>query len=270
MNSLLRIDQVQSNSLKRIGKDSVRYLRRVSRTVLMTVCSVVLPFSLVHGEALGEDEVLLLDVASGLDFRGGVSLSMAPPATLEFLVAATWSKEPAYDPCLLSLEGQDGVAYSVHVRADRKAIGLFASGGYATLPFDFSDGRMHSVTLVSYSSTLSEFFVDGNSVGVIPLGPPGIPAEMFHLGSLDGTQAPFTGALARLRFWQGVPVSGLAASDLLAQTTVEGQNMSLLMYAEPDEAKLMDRAAILMGTIEDDVRLDSNSRTLAPIQSLAD
>ncbi len=107
---------------------------------------------------------------------------------------------------------------------------------------------------------------------MIPLGTAGIPAEMFHLGSVNGSQAPFTGLLARLRFWQGVPVSGLEQSDLLAQTNIEGQNFSLLMYAEPDEVELMDRAAILMGTIEEDgeAPADSNRRTLAPIQSLAD
>ncbi len=135
----------------------MRYLGRMSCTVLLITCAAVLPITSVRGEALATDEVLLLDVASGLDFQGGVSLTMSPPATLEFWVAATWIEEPAYDPCLFSLEGEDGVAYSVHVQADRRAIGLYAGGGYAALPFDFSDGRMHSVTLVSYSRHYPSF-----------------------------------------------------------------------------------------------------------------
>ncbi|MCP5180550.1 MAG: hypothetical protein H6994_11750 [Pseudomonadales bacterium] len=206
-------------------------------------------------EPVGADEALLMDGRSGMDFPAGVGLSLAPPATLEFWVAATWEQPPDFDPCVLSLEGDDGVLWAVHVQADRQTLGLYTPQGFASVPVRLDDGRLHSVTLAAYSEQLTEFIVDGESVGFIPVGPSGQPGEVFHIGSLDGEQAPFKGVLARLRLWEGTPDEAETPPSLTAQSTVNGGSFALEVYGEPDADAELAAAAEAMGAVDDDLPL---------------
>lgn len=209
------------------------------------------------GEPAGADEALWMDGRSGVDFPAASGLALTPPATLEFWVAATWEQVPDFDPCVLSLEGENGVVWAVHVQADRKAIGLFTPQGYATVPIRLDDGRLHSVALVATSAQFTEFVVDGEPAGALPLGPSGEVAALFHIGSLDGEQAPFKGVLARLRVWDGAADGTEDSVSLIAQSTVADGNFALEVYGEPDTDAELAAAAVAMSAIDDDQPLSS-------------
>lgn len=183
-------------------------------------------------QALDPDEIALFDGQSRLDFPGSPALTLRSPATVEFWASAGWTEVPDYDPCVLASLGETDLNFAVHITADRQRIGLFAQGAFAALPFDFSDGLMHHVAVISIGAGFSEVQIDGASIGHLPLGFGQSPNRSFHLGSLDGEQAPFVGALARVRLWNAELDGSTPPEALAAQSMFSPEGLSLAVYPQ--------------------------------------
>ena len=180
---------------------------------------------------LDADEIAVFDGESRLDYPGSPALDLSSPATVEFWVAPAWKEEPAYDPCVLSSVGEAGLIFAVHITADRKRIGVFDGASFVSLPFDFTDGLMHRVVLMAVAPQVTEVEIDGDTIGLLPLGlGDGSPSAAFHIGSLDGEQAPFVGALARLRVWDAVLDKNTSADSLRAQSLFSQDSLALALY----------------------------------------
>ncbi|MGQ0698931.1 MAG: LamG-like jellyroll fold domain-containing protein [Panacagrimonas sp.] len=183
-----------------------------------------------RAQTLDPGEIAVFDGQSRLDYPGNPALNLRSPATVEFWVSAGWTQAPDYDPCVLASLGEAALNFAVHIAADRQAIGLFAKGAFAALPFDFRDGLMHHVAVISIADGLSEVQIDGASIGHLPLGFGDGPSLSFHLGSLDGEQAPFVGALARVRLWHAALDANTRPEDLAAQSMISPAELSLAVY----------------------------------------
>lgn len=206
-------------------------LSRLAAAMLLSLTSL----SPLHAQELEADEIAVFDGDSRLDYPGSPALDLASPATIEFWVAAAWIEEPAYDPCVLAALGEAGLIVSVHITADRKAIGVYHGSEFAAVEFDFTDGLMHRVVLSAVAPDVTEVEIDGDTIGLLPLGlGRGEPVTSFHLGSLDGEQAPFVGALARLRVWDAVLDQDTPIDHLRAQSLFSGEGLSLAVYLPAD------------------------------------
>lgn len=229
----------------------VQILRSVAAAALAVLASTA------TAQTLEADEVVVFDGQSRLDYPGSPALVPGFPATLEFWIAPAWQDPLAYDPCVVSSMGLEQVNYAVHIGADRQSIGLFVGDRHARLPFDFSDGRMHHVALLSYGPELTEVRINGASVGTLGLGLGNGPSLSFHLGSLDAEQAPLVGALARVRLWDSLLDEQTPPENLRAQSLFVGDQLSLAVYPreEVDPAPLTGPATEAPGR-----------RTLSPVE----
>ena len=95
---------------------------------------------------------------------------------------------------------------------------------YEVVPFDFSDGRMHHLALIDYGKQ-TEVLVNNDLVAVLPMTIQNLPADALFIGSSDGENNPFQGALGAVRLW-GVPLAqdtviDWALRDVLSE---EGSN----------------------------------------------
>ena len=183
-----------------------------------------------YAQELAPDEVAVFDGSSRLDYPGSPALELSAPASVEFWVSPGWRDVPAYDPCIVSSIGEAGVNFAVHITADRKSIGLYAGERFATLPFDFTDALMHHVALISFGPELTEVQIDGETAGLLKLGFAESPSVSFHIGSLDGEQAPFVSAVARVRLWNTVLGPDANPDDLAAQSTFSREGLALAVY----------------------------------------
>ncbi len=142
-----------------------------------------------------------LDGQNGVTVPGDAALDLAFAGTIEFWIAPAWASSIDHDPTVLANVGETGVRYSIHVTADRKAIGLYAGENWQTVPFDFTDGRLHHVAMTTLDG-VTDVIVDGTSRGLLGLEYDGsVAGQTFVVGSFDGKVAPFKGMLAGLRIW---------------------------------------------------------------------
>jgi hypothetical protein len=185
-----------------------------------------------HGLAqqLDPDEVAIFDGESRLNYQGDQAFELSAPATVEFWVSAGWLETLDYDPCVLSSVGEAGINFAAHITGDRSAIGLYAGQRFASLPFDFTDEAIHHVAFFSLSSNLTEVQIDGVRRGLLAVGFQRSPSVSFHLGSLDGEQSPFVGALARVRLWTELAGPDTDPSALAAQSLFSSSSLSLAVY----------------------------------------
>src|SRR5262245_33276220 len=156
---------------------------------------------------------LLLDGQTSLEVESTPGLDLGPQSTIEFVVATAWEDEDgvtAYPAVLGRREPYDGdepagfaaaTQYSVHVAPDRRSLGLFDGTRYASVPFDFTDGRLHHVALVTREVRTS-VYVDRELRGVLDVGLGATPGLPLHVGSSDGGSELFMGAIPSVRLWR--------------------------------------------------------------------
>lgn len=130
--------------------------------------------------------------------------SIAEAGTIEFWIQPDWEETPEEDPVILSYVGQAGISYVVAMTAEKDALEVFSGDDGIEIPFDFDDGKMHHIALNSYGTDVA-VIADGELLDVTPLVMEDLSPTGFYVGSLDGTQMPFIGAIGALRVW-GVPV----------------------------------------------------------------
>lgn len=156
--------------------------------------------------------ILELDGSNAIALPPDESLDLEVTGTIEFWVAAKWDEALDYDPAILADMGAEGPRYSVHITADKQALGLFSGDEWETAPFDFSDGKLHFVSLTTYDG-ITEVSVDGELRGILSIGyAEEIIGAGFFIGTVNGVASPFVGSLAGLRIWD----TAVDEEDLIA------------------------------------------------------
>lgn len=194
---------------------------KVRTSFSLVICYVFAVFGLTPLTASAQSEhvpdVAEFDGRQSYGFPAHDSLTLAAGSTIEFWVAADWATDPGYDPVVLSNVGPQGPLYTVAILGDRAGISLQAGHFVGALPADFSDGDMHHVALADFSDAIA-VMVDGAVVGVFETSLPELPSAGLWVGSADGINAPFRGAVAGLRIWAAAlereVIAAFAARDI--------------------------------------------------------
>lgn len=140
----------------------------------------------------------------GFAFAADPALSLAGGGTLEFWVAAEWEGDPGFNPVIVANNGPEGAAYAVAMLPERDGLVVLSGGQEEAVVFDFGDGQMHHVAITHFEKTVA-VLIDGAVRGVFDMDFLELPSAGVWVGSADGKQFPFTGAVAGMRFW-GVPI----------------------------------------------------------------
>ncbi|MEO0464630.1 MAG: LamG-like jellyroll fold domain-containing protein [Pseudomonadota bacterium] len=177
-------------------------------------------------------DVLELDGQSTMVFPTDENLDLSGGSTIEFWVQPDWTEAPGFDPVILSYAGEEGASYLITVLRDRDGIGVMSGDTYEVVPFDFSGGQMHHVALISYPQK-TDVLVGNDLVAVLPMSIQSLPADGLFIGTSDGENSPFTGALAAVRLW-GVPLTqdtviDWAMRDVLAPQGPEHPDLRFLI-----------------------------------------
>lgn len=170
------------------------------RNFLPLLAGLLLSFSASAQNTAYTPDVMELDGTQTLEFPPDDRLIMTGGATIEFWVQPDWSKDPGYDPVVLSNAGPQGPSYLVALLRDRDGIGIMVGEQSVLAAFDFTDGKMHHVAIID-DGTSTAILVDGTPVAVTDLNFKSLPSAGFWIGSSDGANDPFIGAIAGLRLW---------------------------------------------------------------------
>ncbi|MEN8160341.1 MAG: LamG domain-containing protein [Myxococcota bacterium] len=201
-------------------------LRRLLAPLLLAAWA--LPAAAQDAEPAPSLSPLLLDGETSLEVDPSPGLALGPACTIELVLATAWDDEDGVEghPGVLGrrtpADGDDPEAlaaatqWSVHITPDRRAIGLFDGRYFGSVPFDFSDGELHHVALVTKAGRTT-VYVDRRARGVIELGPGPERGLPLHVGSSDGGSELFIGAIASLRLWRRAlgPEEVAALADVL-------------------------------------------------------
>ena len=170
------------------------------RAILIILAGLALS---VHQNAVAQSyvpDVLELDGKETLEFPPDDRLTMTGGATIEFWVQPDWTDDPGYDPVVLSNAGPQGPSYLVALLRDRDGIGIMVGDQSVIGAFDFTDGKMHHVAVID-DGTSTAVLVDGETILVSEITFAALPSAGFWIGSSDGRNDPFVGAIAGLRLW---------------------------------------------------------------------
>ena len=160
-------------------------------------------------------EPLLLDGGTSLDVDADPDLDLGESGTVEFWVAAIWDDEDGVEhhPCIIGrrtrYEGDEpegfagATRFSIHITPERDAIGMFDGRRWASVPFDFGDGRLHHVAFGTEGAR-TRVYIDGSVRGTLEIGYGTGPELPLHIGSADGASEFFVGSIASVRLWRGV------------------------------------------------------------------
>ena len=159
-------------------------------------------------------DVAEFDGTTSLTFDPSPQLVLADGGTIEFWVVPDWTSDPGYDPVIICNAGPEGASYLVAMLRDRDGIAIAAGEDEDVVTFDFSDGQLHHVAVVQYEDGTA-VFVDGEVAGTSDLRFQDLPSVGVWVGSIDGENNAFRGAIAGLRVWDvAVPQEELVAYAL--------------------------------------------------------
>ena len=86
---------------------------------------------------------------------------------------------------------------------DRDGIAIASGGEEDVATFDFTDGQFHHVAVSQFEDGTA-IFVDGQVVGTSELRFQDLPSVGVWIGSIDGENNQFIGAIGGLRVWDAV------------------------------------------------------------------
>ena len=159
-------------------------------------------------------DVAEFDGTTSFTFDPSPQLVLADGGTIEFWVVPDWTSDPGYDPVIICNAGPEGASYLVAMLRDRDGIAIAAGEDEDVVTFDFSDGQLHHVAVVQYEDGTA-VFVDGEVAGTSDLRFQDLPSVGVWVGSIDGENNAFRGAIAGLRVWDvAVPQEELVAYAL--------------------------------------------------------
>lgn len=155
-----------------------------------------------HGDTYTPD-VAEFDGSNAMAFEPAPQLELADGGTIEFWVGPDWIEDPGFDPVLICSAGAEGASYLIAMLRDRDGIAIAAGDNEDVATFDFTDGRMHHVAVSQFEDGVA-VLVDGQVVGTSDLRFAPLPSVGVWVGSIDGENNQFRGAIAGLRIWNTV------------------------------------------------------------------
>lgn len=171
--------------------------------MLKHILTLAIPMLLAAGHADAAaytPDIAEFDGSNGFVFPPSDQFDFISGGTIEFWVAADWRADPGYDPVAVSNTGPDGSSYLVAVNGARDGLVVNAGDRIEVVPFDFSDGKLHHVAVVDTGGE-TYVMVDATVVGEMDLSFADLESSGFWVGSANGKDAPFIGAIGGLRLW---------------------------------------------------------------------
>jgi hypothetical protein len=162
---------------------------------------VLVAVSPAVGQAYTPD-IAEFDGTNAMAFPPDGSLDLSDGGTIEFWVLPEWTQDPGYDPAIVSNIGTLGASYMVVMLGSRKGVGVAVGDRFESLDFDFTDGKLHHVSISDFGEGSLVVIIDNVPIGTLPLAFRSLPSSGFFIGSADGVQNQFKGALAGLRIWE--------------------------------------------------------------------
>lgn len=148
-------------------------------------------------------DVFEFDGTNTLVFEATPALNLAAGGTIEFWVAPDWREDPGYDPTIVSNAGLEGPLYVIAMLRDKGGLALLAGDEEDVVTFDFNDDQLHHVAISQLADGVV-VLVDGQVAGVSDLMFADLPSLGLWVGSIDGVDNQFVGAVAGLRIWRTV------------------------------------------------------------------
>jgi len=145
-------------------------------------------------------DIAEFDGTNTMSFDPAPQLTLADGGTIEFWVMPDWTSDPGYDPVIICNAGPEGASYLIAMLRDRDGIAFVAGDKEDVATFDFTDGRLHHVAVSFFEDGLS-VIVDGQIVGTSDIKALDLPSVGVWVGSIDGENNQFKGAIAGLRVW---------------------------------------------------------------------
>lgn len=145
-------------------------------------------------------DIAEFDGSNTMSFEPAPQLNLADGGTIEFWVMPDWTDDPGYDPVIICNAGPEGASYLIAMLRDRDGIAFGAGDQEDVATFDFTDGRLHHVAVSFFEDGLS-VIVDGQIVGTSNIKALDLPSVGVWVGSIDGENNQFKGAIAGLRVW---------------------------------------------------------------------
>lgn len=153
-----------------------------------------------HAQQTYSPDPIYLDGANHLSFPASEAFDLKDGATIEFWVKCDWETDAGYDPVILSNMGGDGARYLIAITGDRTELSFQSGEHLQSTPFACNADEMQHVVLAEFAGS-SAVMINGRVVGTFDFGFADLASQGLWIGSADGQQAPFTGAIAGLRFW---------------------------------------------------------------------
>lgn len=153
-------------------------------------------------------DVVSINASNSPSYAISDGLQLGEVSTIEFWVKPSW-ENIEYDPAILSANGEAGVRYAIVMGQNKNLIGLYSGNEWDFVEFDFKEERLYHVAFVILGE-LVDVFIDGEFYDTIAQEISDIPANSFHIGSIDGFSSLFLGDLAGVRIWD----TGLEADTI--------------------------------------------------------
>ena len=168
-------------------------------TLLAASASLILA-SGAAAQAYRPDIVELTGAADSLAFPPDDNMDLSGGGTIEFWAQPDWTDDPGYDPVVVSNAGPQGASYAIGVTGARDGLFVMAGDKLEIAPFDFTDNKLHYVAVSDYGDD-TLVVIDNKPVARLGVTFADLPSDGFWIGTLDGSGAPFKGAVAGLRVW---------------------------------------------------------------------
>jgi hypothetical protein len=176
-------------------------------------------------------DVVEFDGTNAMTFDPAPQHVLADGGTIEFWVVPDWTVDPGYDPAIISNIGADGLSYLIAMLRDRSGIAFAAGDAEDVAVFDFTDGRLHHVAISQFDDGIT-VYVDGRIAGGSAIKALALPSTGLQVGSIDGVNNQFRGAIAGLRIWDTVATQEelveFALTDIFAGDHPNIDNLSVM------------------------------------------
>lgn len=187
-------------------------MRPTHATRFLTLAFPLLPVLAQESLRTGTTHIPLnFSGAQELEFPANDRMDLTR-GTVEFYVAAGWKGTLGHEPCVLAygrnrdsaLHGSEkwdpGTRYAVHLGADGKSIGMWNGSGWSDVACEMTPGRYYHVALVT-SGAHTAVLLDGECLGVLPLGYGTTSGSRLFVGSNGDLEDPLVGSLLYFRIW---------------------------------------------------------------------
>lgn len=166
-------------------------------------------------------DVAEFDGTSSMTFEPAPQLDLADGGTIEFWVVPDWTEDPGYDPVVICNAGPEGASYLIALLRDRDGIAIAAGDTEDVAAFDFTDGRLHHVAISQFEDGTA-IIVDGQIIGTSDLRFEARPSAGVWVGSIDGDNNQFHGAIAGMRLWDVVVAQGTLVDFAMKDVFADG------------------------------------------------